>query len=75
KFKVLPSAVATFYAPSDQSGLGGMFRERSRAVRSWRGGPTRYDTMFVEQDGDLCSFHSISSVEYPCALVTWFSAI
>ncbi|KAJ7637863.1 hypothetical protein B0H17DRAFT_844525, partial [Mycena rosella] len=36
--KVFPSAVATFYASSDQSGLGGLLRERIRAVRSWRGG-------------------------------------
>ncbi|KAJ7937930.1 hypothetical protein B0H13DRAFT_1505520, partial [Mycena leptocephala] len=36
--KVFPSAVATFYAPSDQSGIGGMYREWIRAVRLWRGG-------------------------------------
>ncbi|KAJ7112742.1 hypothetical protein C8R43DRAFT_827962, partial [Mycena crocata] len=33
--KVFPSAVATFYAPSDQSGIGGLLHERIRAVR-WR---------------------------------------
>ncbi|KAJ7687491.1 hypothetical protein B0H17DRAFT_1203554 [Mycena rosella] len=37
KVKVFPSAVATFYAPSDQSGIGGMHRKHIRAVRSWRG--------------------------------------
>ncbi|KAJ7918853.1 hypothetical protein B0H13DRAFT_2433842 [Mycena leptocephala] len=35
KIKVFSSAVATFYAPSDQSGIGGMYRER---IRAWRGG-------------------------------------
>ncbi|KAJ7602107.1 hypothetical protein B0H17DRAFT_1165319 [Mycena rosella] len=46
----------------DQSGIGGMHRERIRAVRSWRGGAPRYDCVF-------------NGVKYPCALVTWFSAI
>ncbi|KAJ7248710.1 hypothetical protein C8J57DRAFT_1522190 [Mycena rebaudengoi] len=86
--KVFPSAVATFYAPSNQSGLGGMFRERIRAVRSWRGGAARYDCLFVEQDTDQPGFRGLLAarvllfmsfkhmgIEYPCALVTWFSAI
>ncbi|KAJ7917317.1 hypothetical protein B0H13DRAFT_2443415 [Mycena leptocephala] len=54
KIKVFPSVVATFYAPSDQSGIGGMHRERIRAVRSWRGsvvcGAARRDCIFVEHD-------------------------
>ncbi|KAJ6632009.1 hypothetical protein B0H10DRAFT_2159558 [Mycena sp. CBHHK59/15] len=44
--KVFPSAVAKFFAPSDQSGIGGMLHERIRAVRSWRGGAPRYDCIF-----------------------------
>ncbi|KAJ6630166.1 hypothetical protein B0H10DRAFT_2362304 [Mycena sp. CBHHK59/15] len=88
KVKVFPSAVATFYAPSDQSGIGGMYRERIRAVRSWRGGAPRYDCVFVEQDPDQPGFRGLhaarvlafmslrhSGIAYPCALVTWFSAI
>ncbi|KAG6875229.1 hypothetical protein C0992_004678 [Termitomyces sp. T32_za158] len=43
RIRVYPSAVATFYAPSNISGIGGMFRERIRAVSSWHGGPARYD--------------------------------
>jgi hypothetical protein len=56
--------------------------------RSWRGGPARYDTVFVEQDADLPRFRGLlaarvllffsfkhAGIEYPCALVTWFSAI
>ena len=35
KVQVFPSAVATYYAPSDKSGLRGMFRERIHAVKCW----------------------------------------
>ncbi|KAJ6623790.1 hypothetical protein B0H10DRAFT_2431129 [Mycena sp. CBHHK59/15] len=86
--KVFPSAVAKFYAPSDQSGIGGMLREHIRAVRSWRGGAPRYDCVFVEGDPDPPGFRGLIAarvllfmsfkhrgVTYPCALVTWFSAI
>lgn len=88
KVKVFPSAVATFFAPSDQSGIGGMYRERIRAVRSWRGGAPRYDCVFVEQDAEQPGFRGLhaarvlafmslqkSDITYPCALVTWFSVI
>ncbi|KAK6988395.1 hypothetical protein R3P38DRAFT_3332062 [Favolaschia claudopus] len=86
--KVFPSAVAKFFAPSDQSGIGGMLRERIRAVRSWRGGPPRYDCVFVEGNADLPGFRGLLAARvllflsfkyrgciYPCALVTWFSSI
>ncbi|KAJ6615330.1 hypothetical protein B0H10DRAFT_1916032 [Mycena sp. CBHHK59/15] len=86
--KVFPSAVAKFFAPSDQSGIGGMLRERIRAVRSWRGGAPRYDCIFVERDPDLPGFRGLIAARallfmsfkhhggtYPCALVTWFSPI
>ncbi|KAJ7697723.1 hypothetical protein B0H17DRAFT_1197375 [Mycena rosella] len=86
--KVFPSAVATFYAPSDQSGLGGLLRERIRAVRSWRGGAPRFDCVFVEHDTTKPGFRGLlvarvllfmsvkhEGIEYPCALVTWFSVI
>ncbi|KAG6839623.1 hypothetical protein C0991_000856 [Blastosporella zonata] len=35
---IYPSAVATFFAPSDKSGVHGMFREHIWAISSWRGG-------------------------------------
>ncbi|KAJ7110511.1 hypothetical protein C8R44DRAFT_833389 [Mycena epipterygia] len=86
--KAFPSALAKFYAPSDQSGMHGMLRERVRAVRSWRGGPARHDCVFVEGDADLPGFRGLLAarvllfmsfkhrgITYPCALVTWFSAI
>jgi hypothetical protein len=45
---VFPSAVATFYAPSDKCGTGGMRAERIRAMPSWRQkGQSRYDCIFV----------------------------
>ncbi|KAJ6603945.1 hypothetical protein B0H10DRAFT_1922992 [Mycena sp. CBHHK59/15] len=86
--KVFPSAIAKFYAPSDQSGIAGMLRERIRAVRSWRGGAPRHDCVFVEGDPELPGFRGLIAarvllfmsfkdrgITYPCALVTWFSAI
>jgi hypothetical protein len=36
KIAIYPSAVATFHAPSDISGIGGMHREHICAVKSWR---------------------------------------
>jgi hypothetical protein len=80
------SAVATFHAPSDISGTGGMRRERIRAVASWRKGPSRYDTVLVNIDSAVEGMRgldvarvrlffsfSYNRIQYPCALVHWFS--
>jgi hypothetical protein len=88
KITIYSSALATFHAPSDVSGIGGMRRERIRAVKSWRNGPGRYDTIFVNTDSSrdgmrgldvarVRLFFSFShdGVEYPCALVHWFSRV
>ncbi|KAF9230397.1 hypothetical protein BU15DRAFT_16182, partial [Melanogaster broomeanus] len=48
--KVFNSAVATFVAPSDPSGIGSMRREHIHAVPSWRRGLARYDCVFVSTD-------------------------
>ncbi|KAF8156504.1 hypothetical protein K438DRAFT_1986760 [Mycena galopus ATCC 62051] len=85
---VFPSAITTFFAPSDQYRIGGMYREHIRAVRSWRGGAARHDCIFVEQDADELGFRGLHAARVlafmslktasgiiPCALVTWFSAI
>jgi hypothetical protein len=85
RITVYSSAVATFYAPSDISGVGGMRKERIHAVKSWRKGPGRYDTVFVNTNpaaegmlgldvARVKLFFSISDeeVQYPCALVHWF---
>src|ERR1700683_4673619 len=42
-----PSAVATYFAPSDLSGVGGMHSEHIRATPNWRKEGPRYDTIFV----------------------------
>lgn len=83
------SARAVYYAPSDLSGIGGMHQERIRAMRSWYGGPPRYDCVFVgNADSDEPGFRGLNvarvrvffSVQhdgetYPCALVHWFSHV
>ncbi|THH26521.1 hypothetical protein EUX98_g7665 [Antrodiella citrinella] len=82
---VYHSAMATFFAPSDPCGVGGMHREYIRATSSWRGGPARYDCVFINigdgpgMDGldvvRIKLFFSFkhSNVVYPCALVHWYS--
>lgn len=88
KIKIYTSAVATFYAPSDISGIGGMRCERIHAVDAWRNGPGRYDCVFVNTDSsadgmlglDIARVRLLFSFKYedrifPCALVHWFSRI
>jgi hypothetical protein len=85
---IFPSAVSTFYAPSDIYGIGGMCCECIRAVPSWQRGLSRYDCVFINTDPSsegMCSlsvarvrlffsfkFHSSN---YPCALVHWFVCV
>ena len=82
---VFPSAIATFYAPSDPSGTGGMRREWIRATPSWRNGPARYDCAYVVMDPELEGFRGLHVVRvrlffsftfenkvFPCALVEWY---
>ncbi|KAJ6523207.1 hypothetical protein B0H19DRAFT_1277074 [Mycena capillaripes] len=81
------SARAVFYAPSDVCGIGGMHHERIRATKSWYRGPPRYDCVFMEHDPDAPGFRGLHAarvhllfrfkfrgIDYPCALVHWFSA-
>ena len=88
KITIYSSAVATFYSPSDISGVGGMRNERIRAVKSWRKGPARHDCIFVETNPDapgmagldiarvrLFFSFKFNGVKYPCALVHWFSHV
>ncbi|TFK51466.1 hypothetical protein OE88DRAFT_1735362 [Heliocybe sulcata] len=81
------SAAATFYAPSDPSGIGGMHREHIRANPCWRGTGGRFDCvlikpLLVEDDSprppwevarvfELFSFQHLGE-QYQCALVHWF---
>ena len=88
RVSVFSSAAATFYAPSDPSGIGGMRREHIRATPSWRHGPARYDCAFVNSRPELDGMRGLDvvrvllffsfrfeSITYPCALVQWFSLI
>ena len=88
RIEVFNSAVATFRAPSDISGVNGMRREHIRAMPSWRNGPARYDTVLINSNPDV---EGISGFEiarvllffafrhqeryYPSALVHWFSFV
>ena len=56
RIKVFHSATSTYYAPSDLSGLGGMHRERIRATPHWKGGPGRYDCVYVAKHGGADGF-------------------
>ncbi|KAF9038038.1 hypothetical protein BJ165DRAFT_1416799 [Panaeolus papilionaceus] len=90
RVRVFPSAVASYYAPSDLSGIGVMFQERIRAVELWWKGPRRYDTVYVCKPGQtvLDGFRGLEvacvqlflsvthqQVTYPCALVSWYSPV
>jgi len=81
------AATATFFAPSDLCGAGGMLREYIRSTPSYRGHP-RYDTVFVitdqsHQDSDGLHGIEVARVRlffsftyrdehFVCALVNWF---
>ena len=82
--KVHHSAVATFYAPSDLSGSGGLRRERIRSTPNFFGRP-RCDTVFVVTDdsqpgmegmeiGRILLFFSFEyrRKNFSCALINWF---
>ena len=88
KMEVFNSAIATFRAPSDLSGITGMRREHIRAMPSWRNGPARYDTVLVNSNPDVEGIHGFEIAHvllffafrhqeghYPCALVHWFSFV
>lgn len=88
KISMFHSAVATFYATSDQSGIRGMRRERIRSTSSWRGRGPRHDCAFVVEDQDKPGMKGMRVVRvklffsfehkgevYPCALVEWFKVI
>jgi hypothetical protein len=91
QISVFHSAVATYYAPSDLSGVGGMYRERIRATPSWKkGGMTiaRYDCVFAAGDPSVSTVQGLLvgrvrllfsfchlSTVYPCALLNWFEAV
>ncbi|GJF00302.1 hypothetical protein PsYK624_165860 [Phanerochaete sordida] len=81
------SARATFYSPSDPSGIGGMRAEYIRSVPSWRG-EERRDCAFAVKNPSLSGMPGLhvvrikllfsfahSAKKFPCALVEWFSLV
>ncbi|KAH9839788.1 uncharacterized protein C8Q71DRAFT_795095 [Rhodofomes roseus] len=87
KIAVYRTAYATFYAPSELSGTGGMHRETIRANPSWRGHP-RFDTILLNVDPDEPGLDGLAvarvkglmaityhGMRYPCALVDWYERV
>ncbi|KAJ3999966.1 hypothetical protein F5050DRAFT_1563996 [Lentinula boryana] len=85
KINVYHSAVAMFYAPSDNSGIHGMHRERIHSTPLWYGHPRR-DTVAIVIDDTIPGFRGMSAArvlllfsfihmgsKYPCALVHWYN--
>ena len=83
--KSFHSATATYHAPSDLSGIGGMHCKHIWASPMWQRSFPHYDCIFVECDSDEEGFHALGvvqvlifflfeydSITYPCALVWWF---
>jgi len=84
--RVFTSALATYYAPSDHSGCGGMHCNVICCTPQWRGGSARYDCVFVDNGGsddDPLSGLLVTRVllffsfrfqggSHSCALVEWF---
>jgi hypothetical protein len=65
-----------------------MFRERIRAIDSWRRGPPRHDCVYVQHDPNKPGFRGLyvarlrhffsihhNKTHFPCALVSWYSTI
>ena len=88
RIQVFYSAVATFHAPSDISGVTGMRREHIRATSSWRKGQARYDTVLVNSNPEVGGVRGFEvarvflffsfrhgNEEYPCALIQWYSHV
>ncbi|KAG1808758.1 hypothetical protein EV424DRAFT_1543334 [Suillus variegatus] len=89
RVSVFSSAAASFHAPSDLSGTGGMRHEHIRATTSWRGGPARHDCVLVGTNNEVnCGLDGLAvarvlrflSFKYrtkylQCAVVHWFSYV
>ena len=62
KVSTILSAVTTYYAPSDPSGIGGMHREHIWSTCSWWRGSAHYDCVFVESHPELEGMHGLDVV-------------
>ncbi|KAJ7862335.1 hypothetical protein B0H14DRAFT_3613333, partial [Mycena olivaceomarginata] len=68
------SARAVFYAPSDVSGVGGMHHERIRATKSWYRGPRAIRLCLHAARVRMLFRFKYRGIDYPCALIHWFTA-
>ncbi|KAG1843170.1 hypothetical protein F4604DRAFT_1596946 [Suillus subluteus] len=88
KLQVFNSAAATFHAPSDPSGVGGMRREQIRACPLWRNVYARNDCIFINTNPELEGMRGLDIARvkcffsfkfrwevYPCVLIQWFDKI
>lgn len=88
KISIFGCALATFQAPSDPSGPRGMRRKFIRATAAWQNSQSRYDCIFINSQTDLPGMGGLGvarvflffsfvheGVNYPCALIQWFSTI
>jgi len=88
KISVFHSAVATYFSPSDPSGIHGMRCKRIQSTPLWRGCKKRRDCAFISEDDLKPGMAGMSVVRvflfflleyngvfYPCALVEWFTKI
>ncbi len=88
RVRIYASASAVYYAPSDSSGARGMLRKQIRSTWAWRRKGPRCDCVYAERDPDAAGFRglhiarvlsffsfSCNGVNYPCALVRWFSPV
>ena len=83
--RVFPSAVATFFAPSDPCGINGMHHERIHATSLWHNEYPRYDCVYVTTGSKsgmegmhvarVRLFFSFvhQQTTFPCAFVEWFT--
>ena len=60
KIYVYSSVVATFHAPSDLCGSGGMRHKCIHAATSWRWGKPQYDCVFINSDELEPGMHGLS---------------
>ncbi|KAG2358510.1 hypothetical protein BDR07DRAFT_1294809, partial [Suillus spraguei] len=57
KITLYTSAMATFFAPSDISGIGSMHYECICAVNTWRNAPGHNDCIFISTDSSADGMH------------------
>ncbi|KAF8808689.1 hypothetical protein BYT27DRAFT_7222819 [Phlegmacium glaucopus] len=76
---VFHSAVASYFSPSDESGIWGICQEWIQSCPMCRKKGPRWDTAFVIEDEDKPGMKGMSITfvfichYYPCVLVEWFN--